>query len=122
MSTTALAAARLKHQVVAFLRPQILNALAFRPRARSSDRLQIRQHTLLPGLEALQMHVLTDRAVLVAAYDSHAFPQVVQTDEAKVGAGGLEAFAGRNTASRVVVDGTVMMVMVTAGHGRSGSR
>lgn len=67
MSTTASTTARFERQVVTLFRPQILMALSFGPATGASTTLQIGEYGLLPGVETLAMHELTDRATIVVA-------------------------------------------------------
>lgn len=80
VSPSALAAARLERQVVPLLGPEVLVSLALRPGARPPARLEVRQHGLLPGLEALPVHVPARGAVVIVAADLDRLAQVVQAD------------------------------------------
>lgn len=55
--------------VEAFLRPQILYHLLFRPVSSAAGQTHVRQHRLLPSLETYAMHILTNRAIRIAAYN-----------------------------------------------------
>lgn len=79
MAATATAAAGFERQIVALLRPQILMALALGPATSAAAGLQIREHGLLPGVEALAMHKLAHRAIIVVARHLHGVVQRVQT-------------------------------------------
>lgn len=108
VAASALATACLEHQIVTLFGPQILLALAIGPWTSPSDRLQIGEHTLFPGLEAFAMHVLAGGALLIAANDANAFAQIVHVDQAEFERVQFEAIAGRHTASCQVVGDAVV--------------
>lgn len=65
MSTTASTTTRFEREIVTLFRPQILVALSFGPATGASTTLQVGEYGLLPGVETLAMHKLTDRATIV---------------------------------------------------------
>lgn len=69
VAAAAAAAARLEREIVALLGPEILMTLTLGPAASATAALQVREYRLLPGVEALAMHKLADRAVVVVAGD-----------------------------------------------------
>lgn len=70
--------------------------LTLGPAACATAALQVRQYRLLPGVEALAMHELADRAVVVVTGDLDRVVESVETDE-NVAA---KTLAGRRAASR----------------------
>lgn len=105
MSATATAAANLVHQIVPLLRPQILLSLFVRPGTGASNWLEIAKNALLPLFEALGVHVLARRAVLVAANYANGVVQLVAVDETEVECVVLETLTGGHTATeRLQID------------------
>lgn len=96
VAAAAAAAARLEREIVALLGPEILVTLTLGPAARATAALEVRQYRLLPGVEALAMHKLAHRAVVVVAGDLDSVVQGVQADESVA----AQALAGRRAASR----------------------
>ena len=76
MSTATLAVTCFKCQVVAFLCPQVLNALFLTPAARPTARSQVRQHLRLPLTETITMHPHTLIACLVVTVHLNDISQV----------------------------------------------
>lgn len=96
VAAAAAAAARLEGEIVALLRPEILVALTLGPAASTAAALEVREHRLLPGVEALTMHELADLAVVVVAGDLDRVVQGVEADEGVA----AQALAGRRAAAR----------------------
>lgn len=96
VAAAAAAAAGLEREIVALLGPEVLVTLTFGPAARPAAALQIRQYRLLPSVEALAMHELADRAVVVVAGDLDRVVQGVEADEGVA----AQALAGRRAATR----------------------
>jgi len=67
MATATLAVACFKCQVVAFLRPQILNSLLLAPAASPAAGSQVRQNLRLPLAETVAVHPDTLITCLVVA-------------------------------------------------------
>lgn len=96
VAAAAAAAARLEREIVALLRPKVLVTLALGPAAGTAAALEVREYRLLPGVEALAMHELADRAVVVVAGDLDRVVQGVEADEGVA----AQALAGRRAAAR----------------------
>jgi len=96
VTAAAAAAARLEREIVALLCPEILVTLTLGPAAGAAAALQVREYRLLPGVEALAMHELADRAVVVVAGDLDRIVQGVEADEGVA----AQALARRRAAAR----------------------
>lgn len=96
MAAATAAAAGLEREIVALLGPEVLVTLTLGPAARPTAALEIRQNRLLPSVEALAMHELSDRAVVVVAGDLDRVVQRVKADEYVA----AQALAGRRAATR----------------------
>lgn len=96
VAAAAAAAARLEREIVALLRPEILMTLTLGPAASAAAALQIREYRLLPGVEALTVHELADRAIVVIAGDLDRIVQGIEADEGVA----AQTLAGRRAAAR----------------------
>lgn len=96
VAAAAAAAACLEGEIVALLRPKILVTLTLGPAASAAAALEVREHRLLPGVEALAMHELADLAVVIVAGDLDRVVQGVEADEGVA----AQALAGRRAAAR----------------------
>ncbi|KYQ52112.1 hypothetical protein ALC60_08726 [Trachymyrmex zeteki] len=96
VAATAAAAARLEREIVALLRPEILMTLTLGPAASAAAAFQIREYRLLPDVEALTVHELTDRTIVVIAGDLDRVVQGVEADEGVA----AQTLAGRRAAAR----------------------
>lgn len=113
MAATATASTSFKRKIVAFFRPEILMTLSLGPASCTSTTFEIGQDSLLPRIEALTMHKLTDRAVLIVANDLDRFMQGVHSNK-RVAA---QTFARRCAATGrtlivVVVDAVVDIIVL----------
>lgn len=96
MTAAAAAAARFEREIVALLRPEVLMTLTLGPAAGAAAALQVREYRLLPGVEALAVHELADRAVIVVAGDLDRVVQGVEADKSVA----AQTLASRRAAAR----------------------
>lgn len=79
--------------------------LSLGPASRTSTTFEIGQDSLLPRIEALAMHKLTDRAVLIVANDLDRFMQGVHSNK---------RVAAQTFARRCAATGRTLIVVVDA--------
>lgn len=111
MAATATASTSFKRKIVAFFRPEILMTLSLRPASCASAAFKIGQDRLLPRIEALAMHKLTDRAVLVVANNLDRIMQGVHSNKRVT----AQTFARRCAATNrtlVIVDAVVDVIVL----------
>lgn len=109
MATSAPASAGFKCKIIAFLRPEILMTLSLGPASCASAALKIGQDRLLPRIETLAMHELSDRAVFVIANDLDRVMQGIHSYQRIT----AQAFPRRGAAtSRTLIVDTVVDIII----------
>lgn len=107
MATATLATAGFEREIISLFRPEVLVSLTLGPGACPATCLQISEHSLLPLIEALAVHVPANGAGLVIAGDTNGIAEIVQGNKhgvVVIGADlvllGAQAVAGGHAATR----------------------